>query len=311
MVKAPLSSKVEVIITSREKDLGGFTVRRLLPYATHRMVGPFIFFDHMGPASLKPNVGVSVRPHPHINLATVTYLFSGKIQHKDSLGSDLPIEPGAVNLMTAGRGIVHSERTPEPELSNGTFLDGIQCWLALPNEAEEMAPTFVHHPKDSLPEFRVGDVELKLLLGTAFGRVSPAKVYSDIFYLTAKMPKGSKLELPVEKREAAIYVVHGAVSVDHQRADRFSMVVGAKGEDLIIESLEETTLMLLGGASVGPRFIFWNFVSSSQERLEQAKAEWKPGPRRESERFPPIPGDDKEFIPLPEESLPTPKGTVM
>jgi redox-sensitive bicupin YhaK (pirin superfamily) len=305
------TSQIQMIITSREKDLGGFTVRRILPYATHRMVGPFIFFDHMGPANLKPNVGVSVRPHPHINLATVTYLFSGKIQHKDSLGSDLAIEPGAVNLMTAGRGIVHSERTPEPELSSGDFLNGIQCWIALPEEAEEIAPTFVHHPKSELPEFRISDCELKLLLGTAYGRRSPAKVYSDLFYLAAKVPSGARLELPTEGREAAVYVVNGAVSIDGQRAEGQSMVVLKPGADVTIEAHEDSSLMLLGGKSVGPRFIFWNFVSSSKERLEQAKAEWKPGPRVESERFPPIPGDDKEFIPLPEETIPAPKGTAL
>lgn len=311
MEKAPLSSKVQMIITSREKDLGGFSVRRILPYATHRMVGPFIFFDHMGPANLKPNVGVSVRPHPHINLATVTYLFSGKIQHKDSLGSDLPIEPGAVNLMTAGRGIVHSERTPEPELSQGAFLDGIQCWIALPEEAEEMEPTFVHHPKASLPEFRIGDSELKLLLGTAYGRSSPAKVYSDLFYLAARLPRGAKLDLPTQGREAAVYVVKGSVMIDGQIAETHSMVVLKTGVDVLIEAQADSTLMLLGGAPVGPRFIFWNFVSSSKERLEQAKTEWRPGPRGESRRFPPIPGDDKEFIPLPEESNPNPKGTAL
>lgn len=292
-------SKIELIVTSRDRDLGGFSVRRLLPYATHRMVGPFIFFDHMGPAVFKPGDGMSVRPHPHINLATVTYLFEGVVHHRDSLGSDQKIEPGAVNWMTAGRGIVHSERTPEDVLSLGSRMNGIQLWVALPAEFEEIAPSFHHHPKTTLPEFQASGVEIKLLLGKALGHESPVKLHSRLFYLEAHFPKKSRLTIPAENQELAAYVVQGRLSIDGQIIEKHSMVIAKPGEDLEIEALENSHVMILGGESVGPRSIFWNFVSSDPQRLEQAKREWAPGPRKESPRFQPIPGDDQEFIPLP------------
>ncbi len=303
-------NKVELVISPREKDLGGFTVRRILPFAKHRMVGPFIFFDHMGPATFPPTQGMDVRPHPHIGLATVTYLFEGKIRHRDSLGSDQFIEPGAINWMTAGQGIVHSERSPDDLRRTGFKINGIQLWVALPLEFEDVAPSFIHHPKNSLPEFKVDDVEIKLLLGTILNRQSPVKIHSDLFYLEAKIPAGQKFELPVSGREAAVYVVEGSIKMNEQSIGAYSMAVFEKGSDPLIEAAENSKVMFLGGSAVGERHIFWNFVSSSKEKIERAKKEWAPGPRQGSQFFKPIPGDDQEFIPLPEEKV-NPPGTIM
>lgn len=298
-----------MIITSRERDLGGFTVRRLLPYATHRMVGPFIFFDHIGPAQFAPGQGLAVRPHPHINLATVTYLFEGKIQHRDSLGSNQLIEPGAINWMTAGHGIVHSERTPHDLLQKGCRLSGIQCWVALPDEHEETTPNFTHYPANVLPEFSIEQVELKLLLGHLFDRESPVKVHSDLFYVTAKLPAGSELTIPVNQREAAIYIVTGKVDYDQQSVEHCSLIVNDDLNDMTIKAIEDTQIMILGGKPVGQRYIYWNFVASSEEKIAKAKEDWLNGPGPAGSRFPKIPGDDQEYIPLPEEQ--NPKGTVM
>lgn len=303
-------STVEMVITSRERDLGGFTVRRILPYATHRMVGPYIFFDHMGPAEFKPGDGMDVRPHPHINLATVTYLFEGVIRHRDSLGSDQLIEPGAINWMTAGRGIVHSERTPEPQRSQGLRMNGIQLWVALPKEYEETEPSFTHYPKNVLPEFEHASAEIKLLIGELFGKKSPVKVHSDLFYAEARIKKGETLPFIVNSRESAAYVVDGQVRIDDHEASPCDMVVARGTSDMKITALSDCKIMLLGGSSVGAREIFWNFVSSSKERLEQAKKEWAMGPGKSS-RFPIIPGDEQEYIPLPQEQSRNPKGTIM
>lgn len=294
-------SCVETVIAARPRDIGGFLVRRVLPFASHRMVGPFIFFDHMGPAELKPGEGMDVRPHPHINLATVTYLFEGKIQHKDSLGSDLAIEPGAINWMTAGKGIVHSERTPEVERKKGIRVNGIQLWVALPEEFEETAPTFSHHPKESLPEFQIGEAKVKLLLGNIFDRTSPVKIHSDLFYAEIKIPRKTQLHIPTGGREAAIYVVDGNVSVEGQSLQAYEMLVAKRGSDLLVTASAEqdARLMLIGGHPVGERFIYWNFVSSSKERLEEAKKLWSQGPTLDNPRFHPVPGDDQEFVSLP------------
>jgi redox-sensitive bicupin YhaK (pirin superfamily) len=290
---------IEMIITPRQRDLGGFSVRRVLPYMHHHMVGPFIFFDHMGPADFAPGHGIDVRPHPHIGLATVSYLFEGRIQHRDSLGSNLIIEPGAINWMTAGRGIVHSERTPEPLRLQGGRLNGIQLWVALPNEHEETSPQFSHHPADTLPEFKVGDVDLKLLLGEAFGRKSPVPVLSRLFYLEAKMPAKSEIVLKADGQETAIYVVSGRIRIGADTIETYSMAVAKSGVDLKISADEKSKLMLIGGATLGPRNIEWNFVSSSKERLEEVKAEWVNGPLKQNPRFHPVPDDNQEFIPLP------------
>lgn len=291
-------SKIEMIISPRQRDLGGFYVHRLLPYAMHRMVGPYIFFDHMGPAVFKPTEGMDVRPHPHINLATVTYLFEGKLHHRDSLGSDQMIEPGAINWMTAGRGIVHSERTPEPEHTIGGKINGIQLWVALPEADEESDPSFSHHSKETLPEFKVGDISLKLLLGEAFGEKSPVNIHSDFFYAEARFPQQANFHYQSRGNEIAFYVAAGKVEVEGKEIEQYSMVVIKNGEDVHITALENSTIMLLGGKSVGTRYIEWNFVSSTKERLEEAKAEWANGPKHSSKRFKPIHGDDKEFIPF-------------
>jgi redox-sensitive bicupin YhaK (pirin superfamily) len=308
-----MSSKFDLVIRSRERDLGGFHVRRLLPYATHRMVGPFIFFDHMGPATFAPGEGMDVRPHPHIGLATVTYLFEGKIHHRDSLGSSQFIEPGAVNWMTAGRGIVHSERTPDELRASGVRMNGIQCWVALPEEYEETTPAFSHHGAETLPEFEEDGARLKLLVGRAFGRSSPVPAHSDLFYVDVRMPKGGRLSLPTEGREAGIYLVDGRVSVGGTELESCSMGIVGTDNDLTVEATADCRLMFFGGSPVGPRHIWWNLVSSSKERIEEAKKDWALGPRRESPRFQPIPEDQGEFIALPEpaKDTPEPKGTIM
>lgn len=293
------TSHIELIIPGREKDLGGFKVRRVLPFAHHRMVGPFIFFDHMGPAELQPGEGMSVRPHPHMNLATVTYLFEGKIRHRDSLGSDVIIEPGAINWMIAGRGIVHSERTPDDLKNKQHRVNGIQLWVAVPEKDEEGPPSFSHHGKESLPEFQIGKVTFKLLLGSAFDRKSPVPVLSDMFYVEVKIPKGEKFILPSKNREAAVYVVNGLLKIEDQQIQSYSMSVAKNTDDIEIEALEDSHIMFLGGAPVGLRNIFWNFVSSSKERIEAAKKDWATGPQSTNDRFFPIPGDDQEFTPLP------------
>lgn len=302
--------KIKLIIHAKERDLGGFNVRRFLPFATHKMVGPFIFFDHMGPATFSPGYGVDVRPHPHIHLATVTYLFAGKIRHRDSLGSNQLIEAGAVNWMVAGRGIVHSERTPDDLRQLGSSLNGIQCWLALPDSCENMPPSFTHYPAKDLPSFIIDKVELTLLLGKAFDHQSPVSAHSDLFYLNVNMPAGSKLKLPSDGRETAVYLVSGSLKIQEDLLNPFTMAVMHESEDIFLEALEDSELMLLGGKSVGPRYIYWNFVSSSKENIEQAKMDWDLGPGLEDSRFPRIPGDDSEFIPLPLEQQ-NPKGTIM
>ncbi|QLH42911.1 MAG: pirin family protein [Coxiellaceae bacterium] len=303
--------KIE-ILPSRERDLGGFSVHRVLPESVHKMVGPFIFFDHMGPANFTAGNGMDVRPHPHINLATVTYLFEGKICHRDSLGSVQLIEPGAINWMIAGQGIVHSERTPEDIRRTGSRLNGIQCWVALPEEHEEIKPSFTHYPASILPKFMMGEVELTLLLGNAFQKQSPVNVLSNLFYLHAKLPKGSKLVVPSEGRESGAYVAKGNVIINDQPFHQYSMAVCHHGEKFNIRALEDSELMLLGGKSVGERYIYWNFVSSSKDKIKQAKLAWSNGPGEASSRFPKIPTDDQEFIPLPEETKDKkPSGTIM
>lgn len=288
-----------MVITARERDIGGFFVRRLLPFAQHRMVGPFIFFDHMGPADFQRGTGMDVRPHPHIHLATVTYLFAGSIHHRDSLGSDQLINPGDINWMTAGRGIVHSERTPASFRRTGGKMNGIQCWVALPTELEEIQPSFKHHPSKSLPVFNIGDAQFKLLLGKSLGHQSPAQVHSELFYLEGKIPKGASFTFPTADLESAVYVVSGELKVNGKSVDQFSMFIGEKNEDLKIEAGEDSLVMLLGGAPVGERVIYWNFVSTNQKSIDDAKVHWMNGPTADNPRFPPIPGDSSEFIPLP------------
>jgi redox-sensitive bicupin YhaK (pirin superfamily) len=290
-----MSEAVDLIITPRSRDLGeGFMVRRILPYAKRRHVGPFVFFDHMGPADFAPGQGLDVRPHPHIGLATVTYLFEGEIMHRDSLGVVQPIRPGDVNWMVAGRGIVHSERTRDELRRSGSALHGIQSWLALPQSQEETAPDFRHHPAASLPEIELPGVRMRLIAGKAFGAASPVQVFAPMFYLDAVLDDEAVLPLPEEYEERAVYVAIGMVVLDGERYEAGSMLVLKPGSRPRITAQGPARLMLLGGAPLdGERHLWWNFVSSSKERIEQAKADWRAG------HFAMVPGDP-EFIPLPE-----------
>ena len=291
---------IETIIVPRTRDLGGFEVRRVLPSAQRRMVGPFIFFDQMGPVTFDAGKGMDVRPHPHIGLATVTYLFDGEILHRDSLGSVQPIRPGDVNWMTAGRGIAHSERTsPETRRSGGAMF-GIQAWVALPRRDEETDPTFAHHPKASLPEIEGEGVSLRVVAGALFGRRAPVAVFSDMFYADAALAAGARVELPAVFEERGIYVAGGKVEVAGRTFESGQLLVLRPGEPVAVRAVEPARVMLLGGEPMdGPRHIWWNFVSRSKERIEQAKADWKAG------RFAPVP-DETEFIPLPEQEPPPP-----
>lgn len=296
LVSHPSSPAIELIVEARPRDVGGIVVGRVLPSAGLRLVGPFIFFDHMRPTQLGPGQAIDVRPHPHINLATVTYLFEGEIVHRDSLGSHQPIRPGAINWMTAGRGIVHSERTSEERRKTGSSMHGIQLWVALPQAYEEVEPEFHHHPAEELPALEPEGMHLCVLAGTAYGAEAPVRTFSPLFYVDALLPAGSELPLPLEHEERAAYVVEGVVSCDDERAAAGRMLVFSRGGMPVLRAETAARVMLLGGAPLdGPRHIWWNFVSSSKERIEQAKRDWKEG------RFPKVPGDEIEFIPLPDE----------
>ena len=287
---------IDLEIAARERDLGdGFTVRRLLPTAARRMVGPFIFVDHMGPVQLAAGHGLDVRPHPHINLATVTFLFDGEILHRDSLGSEQPIRPGAVNWMTAGRGIVHSERSPSDKRKSGQRVHGMQLWVALPKEHEEVAPSFQHHAAEAIPTVERPGARLRVIAGAAFGATSPVAVLSPLFYVEARLERGAVLPLPDAYAGRAAYVVEGAVSVDGQAHGEGQMMVFRAGVPARVEALDAARVLLLGGDPLeGERHIWWNFVSSSRERIERAKDEWR------GRRFATVPGDETEFVPLPE-----------
>ena len=280
------------VITGNQRDLGGFSVARVLPQASLRAVGPFVFFDHLGPAEFAPGHGIDVRPHPHIGLATVTYLFDGSLGHRDSLGTVVDIEPGAVNWMTAGRGIAHSERTPPAARAAGQRMHGIQSWVALPDEHAEDEPAFAHHPAATLPSIAFGGAKRTLIAGTAFHATSPVAALSPMFYIDIDAEAGASVALPGEYEERAIYIVGGAIDLDGTRYAAGQMVVVAPGGEIAFTTPEPTRAMLLGGASVGPRHVEWNFVSGSRERIGQAKADWVAG------RFPRVPGE-VEFIPLP------------
>jgi redox-sensitive bicupin YhaK (pirin superfamily) len=287
------------VIIPRAHDIGGFEVRRALPAKERQMVGPFIFFDQMGPGEFLSGKGLDVRPHPHIGLSTVTYLFDGAIQHRDSLGSDQPIVPGDVNWMTAGRGITHSERTGATLRASGSKLFGIQSWVALPKHAEDTAPGFVHHAAATLPVLEDGGVRLRLRAGEGWGTRAPVATSSELFYADAALAPGARLPLPDHHEERAVYVLDGLVEIAGQRFEPGRMLVFRAGDKLAVQAGPAgARVLLLGGAAMdGPRYLFWNFVSSSREHIEQAKADWKAG------RFATVPGDDKEFIPLPEERI--------
>ncbi len=282
------------VLHGRPHDLGdGDTVRRALPIGHRPMVGPFIFFDHMGPWRFAPGRGVDVRPHPHIGLATATYLFDGAIDHRDSIGSVQTIVPGDLNWMTAGSGIVHSERSPASAHAGGALVHGIQAWVALPADAEECAPAFSHYAATVLPVHEASGIWLRLLAGSAYGLRSPVTLASPTFYAEARLRAAARLQLPEHYSERALYVVHGSVRIGAHEFGEGQMPVFAAGAPITLQAQDQTRLMLLGGEPVGTRTIWWNFVSSRAERIEQAKADWA------AQRFAAVPGET-EFIPLPQ-----------
>lgn len=290
---------IEMVIEQRRRDLGGgFEVGRVLPFAGRRMVGPFIFFDHMGPLDLAPGVdhSVDVRPHPHIGLSTVTYLFAGEVMHRDSLGYEQAIRPQEVNWMTAGRGITHSERF-ERARAQGDHLHGIQAWVALPTEQEEIAPSFSHHSGSDLPQWNDAGVVGQLIAGSAYGLTAGTKTHSPLFYAHLDMAPGATAEIPTSHKERALYVASGAVEMHSRRFEPGTMLV--LGSDASrVRATEQSAVMVVGGEPVGERFIYWNFVSSSKDRLAQAAADWKAGRMKLPD------ADDAEFIPLPDEPAP-------
>jgi len=298
-----MSDAISRIIEPRAHDLGGgFRVRRVLPFHAQRMVGPFIFFDHFGPAEYAPGEGFDVRPHPHIGLSTVTYLFEGAIEHRDSLGTNAVIRPGAVNWMTAGHGIVHSERTPPPERTAGQSMHGLQTWVALPRTHEGMPPAFDHHPADTLPEFDHRGARMRVLAGSAFGHTSPVQFPWPILYVAFEADEGTNLILPQDiAQERALYLVTGKAVIDGEEIGEGQMVVFSEWADVAIRLEPGTKGVFCGGAAMdGPRKIEWNFVASDSALIEQAKEDWIHAVGAGgSERFPLVPGDTTEWIPLP------------
>ncbi len=285
----------DLILTPVTHDLGGFKVHRTLPAKPRTMVGPFLFFDQMGPAILDAGTGIDVRPHPHINLATVTYLFAGAIDHRDSLGTYATIEPGAVNLMTAGHGIVHSERSPLAERSKGPELSGIQTWLALPEAVEEIDPAFEHVTAADLPIVEDNCVKARIIMGSLWGRRAPTTTYAGTIYADIVIGPGGAIPIDAEADERALYLAEGEASVDGVPLDATHLYVLRPGIAATLRSERGARVMLCGGeAFAEPRHVWWNFVSSRRERINEAKRAWKAG------EFPSVPGDDKEFIPIPE-----------
>lgn len=294
-IRTPSGCKsLETVIVPRARDLGGFEVRRVLPSGQRQMVGPFIFFDQMGPAEFLPGSGIDVRPHPHIGLATVTYLFAGRIVHRDSLGVVQSIEPGDVNWMTAGRGIVHSERSDAELRKRRQELYGIQIWVALPKAREETDPDFAHYAAASLPLIEGEGKSVRVVAGSLVGKTSPVKTCSELFYADATLQAGASLALGAEREERAIYLVQGVVDIGGQSFEAGRLLVFSSGDEIAVKAKIAARMLLLGGEPMdGPRHIWWNFVSSSPKRIEQAKADWK------AQRFTPVPSE-AEFIPLPE-----------
>ena len=286
---------IDLVIVPRSVDIGHFAVRRALPHVHRRMVGPFIFFDHFGPAEFHAGHGIDVRPHPHIGLATVTFLFDGEIMHRDSLGTAAAIRPGEVNWMTAGRGIVHSERTPPEHRRDGEPIHGLQCWVALPAAEEETAPGFSHHDSAVLPLVRDEGKTVRVVVGSAYGERSPVPTLCDTLFADVTLAANATLPIDPAAEERAAYLVAGEVDIAGDRFSSGRLLVFRPGDPITVTAASDARLMLLGGAAMdGPRHIWWNFVSSRKERIEQAKADWK------SARFDTVPGDDQEFIPLPE-----------
>jgi redox-sensitive bicupin YhaK (pirin superfamily) len=285
---------LELVIVPRTRDLGdGFAVRRALPHGRRQMVGPFIFFDHFGPVQFVSGKGMDVRPHPHIGLATVTYLFDGSIMHRDSEGNIQEIQPGAMNLMTAGRGIAHSERTPDAQRASGQMMLGLQSWIALPNDKEEIAPSFQHYGAASLPTVQDKGFRARVIAGRSFGATSPVEMVSPWFYVEVALETGMSVPLDADHEERAIYLVDGEIEIAGDRYEAPQLLVFRPGDRITVRATQPARMMFLGGDALeGPRHIWWNFVSSSKERIEQAKQDWKTG------RFAPVP-NEHEFIPLP------------
>jgi len=292
---------IELVIDARSRDLGGFTVGRVLPFGERRSIGPFVFFDHFGPLEFPPGIpkSVDVRPHPHIGLSTLSYLFEGEIMHRDSLGSEQAIRPGEVNWMTAGRGITHSERFERARAEGGP-MHGIQAWVGLPVEREEIEPSFAHYGADALPTYESGGLWARLVAGAAFGAKAAVATYSPLFYVHWRLARETRAQLPAEYPERAAFVASGSIEADGHRADPGRMLVFAPGAPVTFTALTDATVMLLGGEPIGERYIEWNFVSSSKARIEQAKADWRAGRMKL-----PI-HDDREFIPLPGDPPPPP-----
>jgi redox-sensitive bicupin YhaK (pirin superfamily) len=291
---------IDLVIDAKKKDLGGFEVGRILPFAQRRMVGPFVFLDHMGPALFDPGMGIDVRPHPHIGLSTLTYLFEGEIMHRDNLGVTQAIRPGEVNWMTAGRGIVHSERTDPTIRLHGGPMHGMQAWVALPREDEEVEPSFNHYEEADLPTYEQGGLWARLVAGSAYGAKAGVHTHSPLFYVHWEMQPGTKGAPPEGYAESAAYVAKGEVEIDGRRLHAGQMAVFETGARPTVTAVTHATVILLGGEPIGPRIVWWNLVSSRPERIEEAKADWAAG------RMALPPGDDTEFIPLPE-GPPVPK----
>lgn len=284
---------VKAILRPASKHLGGFAVRRSLPTLQQKMVGPWIFFDHMGPADFPVGQGIDVRPHPHIGIATVTYLFEGEILHRDSLGSEQAIRPGDVNLMVAGRGIVHSERESAEALKKPRRQHGLQLWMALPEDEEDRAPSFHHYASADIPAVEVDSVAVRVIMGEAYGVKSPVRLFAQTLYVEAHLSEGQRLVLP-EAEERAVYVAKGELSARETVIPEYGMAVLSSAPNVVIEARKESRIAIIGGERFNRRYIDWNFVSSQKERIEQAKRDWKAG------RFDKVPGDEEEYIPLPE-----------
>jgi redox-sensitive bicupin YhaK (pirin superfamily) len=286
---------IDLVIVPRTADLGDFTVRRALPSSRRRMVGPFTFLDHMGPTEFKAGHGVDVRPHPHIGLATVTYLFDGEIVHRDSTGVEMAIQPGDVNWMTAGRGITHSERTAQDHRQGGEPLHGLQCWVALPKASEETDPGFAHYGEAKLPLVTGEGKSARVVAGRLFGANSPVKTLHETFFADVSLEAGASVPLDADYEERAIYIVSGEIEIAGDKFSEGRLLVFKPGDKITVRASQPARIVMLGGAPMdGPSFIWWNFVSSRKERIEAAKADWKAG------RFEGVPGDN-EFIPLPEQ----------
>ncbi|MEO0567071.1 MAG: pirin family protein [Pseudomonadota bacterium] len=285
---------IDTLIVPRAVDLGEMTVRRALPSVERQMVGPFIFFDQMGPAEFLTDQGIDVRPHPHINLSTLTYLFEGQILHRDSLGTEITIEPGEINWMTAGKGIVHSERTTAAKKASGQKLFGLQTWMALPADKEETAPDFRHFGKEELPIVEDHGIRVRLIAGAAFGGVSPLNAPSETLYADIRLEAGTSVPIDPTVEERALYTINGDIEIDGEIYAPGQLIVLRSGASLTVTAKTNSRVMLFGGAPMkGPRYIWWNFVSSRLDRIEQAKEEWARG------QFDTVPGDEEEFIPLP------------